>query len=67
MRQDSEEESEIFGGRKFSGSASPLRGMNGLDMDDTLVDSSSKMAFHMKIDKDYRETKRKRIEDNVRT
>lgn len=66
MRQDSEEESEHFGGRKFSGSTSPLGGMNGLDMEgEGVVNPSSSMAFHMKTDKQLREVKRKRVEDNV--
>jgi hypothetical protein len=67
MRQDSEEESEHFGGRKYSGSHSPLHGMSGLDMQgEGVVDPKNKLAFHMKTDKQYREEKRRRIEDNVR-
>lgn len=66
LRQKSEETSETFEGRKFTGFSSPLQGMNGLDMQgEGLVDPGSKMAFSMKIDKQLREEKQKRIEDNV--
>ena len=62
----SEEESKIFGGRKFSGNYSPLPGMSGLDLQgEGLVDPGSKLAFNMKTDKAYREEKRQRKEDNV--
>ena len=66
MRQDKEEESKQFGGRKFSGSFSPLRGMNGLDLQgEGVVDPASKLAFSMKTDREYREEIKRRKEDNV--
>ena len=66
MKQTKEEQSEIFGGRKFSGNYSPLPGMGGLDMQgEGLVDKGSKLAFSMKTDRAYREEKKQRKIDNV--
>ena len=66
IKQMSEEQSQAFGGRKYSGNFSPLAGMSGLDMQgEGLVDPGSKLAFNMKTDKAYREEKRQRKEDNV--
>lgn len=40
--------------------------MSGFDMQgEGLVDSGSKLAFHMKTDKLFREEKKQRKEDNV--
>ena len=68
MKYDTEETSEKYGGRKFTGYdyGSPLRGMNGLDMQgEGLVSPDNKLAFSMKIDKQYRAEKKRRKEDNV--
>lgn len=66
MKQREDSESEHFGGRKFTGSDTPLKGMNGLDMQgEGIVDPGDKLAFNMKIDREMRTEKKRRVKDNV--